>query len=142
MALSRNVRDAICTVLRITVESRVVSELHSGRTTSTKSITFANRVIPGNDKIYGGMSDQFIHIGTMHSDLKSAETLYEAEEPLAVIGSCMKALAWLFCVAAELVSVCEMPQARFWRIVHRRHEGNEIVLNPSDAELAEIREFN
>jgi hypothetical protein len=53
MALSRNVLETICTVLHLMVDPNAVNEFHAGRLKSTKSITFANRVVPGFGKLYG-----------------------------------------------------------------------------------------
>ncbi len=141
MALSRNVLETICTVLHLMVDPNAVNEFHAGRLKSTKSITFANRVVLGFGKLYGSLSDQFVHIGTMHSDLNPLTHYTSGEEPLAVIRSSAKSLSWLLYIAAELVFLEEMPHARFWKIIKRREYGNEVVFNPSDSERAAIREF-
>jgi SEC-C motif len=141
MALSRNVLETICTVLHLMVDPNAVNEFHAGRLKSTKSITFANRVMPGFGKLYGSLSDQFVHVGTMHSDLNPLKHYSNGEEPLAVIRSSAKLLSWLLYIAAELVFVEEVPHTKFWKIIKKRENGDEVVFNPSDTEWAEIREF-
>ena len=91
------------------VEPSALREFHAGRLKSTKSISFANKVIPGFGKIYGELSNQFVHVGTMHSSLNPVKAYNESEEPLSVIRSSMKMIAWLLYVAAELGPVVNYP---------------------------------
>ena len=109
MALSRNVIETTCTVFHLMVEPSALREFHAGRLKSTKSISFANKVIPGFGKIYGELSNQFVHVGTMHSSLNPVKAYNESEEPLSVIRSSMKMIAWLLYVAAELGPVVNYP---------------------------------
>jgi hypothetical protein len=136
MTLSRSVVETICTVMHLMIVPDAIREFHSGTFRSTRSIGIANKAMPWFGKMYGYLSDQFVHINPMHSGLNSLAPYKQGDDDLSVIQSNMRMLSWLIFVAAELVFVEETPQPRYWKIISQSDAGNAVTFSPSDDERA------
>ena len=134
--LSRSVIETICTVLYLMVSPKALREFHTGKLQSTKSISAAKQVIPIFGEIYGLLSNQFVHITTLHSKLELLTGYKKNDEDLTFIRSNVKTLAWLLFVATELTFIEMVDRPRYWKIVNRREEGNEVQFDPSEEEWA------
>lgn len=138
MTLVRSVVETICTALHLMVDPKALEEFHAGKLRSTRSIGAANKILPGFGRLWGDLSNQFVHITTMHSDLNPVRQYKGQDDDLITILMNMKIVVWLMLVTAELVFVEELEHPRHWKIVSRRTDGNEIAYDPSD----EVRAFD
>ena len=134
--LSRSVVETVCTVLYLLVSPNALKDFHSGKLKSTKSISAAKGIIPIFGQLWGFLSNEFVHITTMHSKLEPLAGYKEEDEDLSFIKMSIKTLAWLLYAATELTFIEMIDRPRYWKIVNHRHEGNEVQFDPSDEERA------
>jgi hypothetical protein len=134
MTLSRSVVETLCTVMHMMVDVNAVSEFHAGSLKSTRSVSAANKVLPVFSRMWGELSNQFVHINTMHSGLNRISSYKADDDDLSVIRMNMKLSVWLLYVATELAFLEYIEHPRYWRIAHQRGDENEIHFDPSDDE--------
>ncbi len=132
--LSRSVVEMICTVLHLMVDPDANQKFHLGKLKSTNSVSAANKVLPVFGQLWGELSNQFVHITTMHSNPNPLVIYDQDDEAIDFIKDNMKVLSWLLFVTTELVFVDEIDHPRYWKIVNFRADGNEIIFDPSEAE--------
>jgi hypothetical protein len=103
---------------------------------STKSVTAANKLFPVFGRIYGMLSNEFVHIGENQSAFERMGDYSKDDEGLSVILTSMKAVAWTIYVATELVFVEFVPHPRYWKIIAHREGGTsvEVKYDPSEEE--------
>lgn len=135
MSLSRGILETVSTVINLMVEPNATEAFHAGKLQSTKSIGIAKKVIPDFGRIYGYFSNEYVHIGSMHTNLNQTTPYKKGDEALGVIHLTMRMMSWLLFVAAELAFVEELEHTRYWKIVGQREAGSEIAYSPSNEEL-------
>lgn len=135
LSLGRSILETVSTVINLMMEPGATEAFHAGKLQSTKSIGVAKKVIPEFGRIYGEFSNEYVHIGGMHSNLNPITAYKKDDEDLNVIRLNMRMMSWLLFIAAELAFVEELEHTRYWKIVGRREECNEVVYSPSDEEL-------
>jgi hypothetical protein len=118
--LSRSVIETICTVLHLMVSPNALRDFHARKLKSSKSINVAKQVIPIFGNIWGLLSNQFVHITTLHSKLEPLTSYKDGDEDLAFIRLNIKTLAWLLFVSTELTFVEMVARPRYWKIVNHR----------------------
>jgi hypothetical protein len=141
MMLNRGVIETISTVLRLITDQKTLKEFYAGKFSSSKSIHAAKKVFPVFGHLYGMLSNQFVHIGERHSQVDPMGKYSKDEDDLSDILINMKITAWLIYVSTELVFCASVPQPRYWKILSRRQEGDEIMYTPSEAERQWQAEF-
>lgn len=141
MSLSRSILETVSTVINLMMEPGATEAFHAGKLQSTKSIGIAKKVIPDFGRIYGEFSNEYVHIGSIHTNLNQTTPYKKDDEALGVIRPTMRMMSWLLFVAAELAFVEELEHTRYWKIVGQREDGNEIAYSPSDEELKWQKEY-
>ena len=134
MTLSRSVVETLCTVMHMMVDAEAVRDFHAGSLKSTKSVTISSKVLPVFGRIWGELSNQFVHINTMHSGLNRLSDYKIDDEDLLAINMNMKLTVWLLYVATELAFLEDIERPRYWRIANRNADKNEVHFDPSKDE--------
>jgi hypothetical protein len=135
MSLSRSILETVSTVINMMMEPGATEAFHAGKLQSTKSIGIAKKVIPDFGRIYGEFSNEYVHIGSMHTNLNQTTPYKKDDEALGSIRLMMRMMSWLLYITAELAFLEDLEHTRYWKIVGQREEGNEVVYSPSDEEL-------
>jgi hypothetical protein len=134
MMLNRSVVETVSSVLRLTIDAKALREFYNGKFNSSKTIHAAKQVLPVFGPLYGMLSNQFVHIGEGHSQIEKIGRYSKDDEALSVILINMKITAWLIYVATELVFRASVPAPRYWKVLTRHPEGDEVMYAPSEAE--------
>ena len=135
MSLSRSILETVSTVINLIMEPGATEAFHAGKLQSTKSISIAKKVLPDFGRIYGQFSNEYVHIGSMHTNLNQTTPYKKDDEALDVIRLTMRMMSWLLFITAELAFIEDLEHTRYWKIVGQREDGNEIAYSPSDDEL-------
>jgi hypothetical protein len=141
MSLSRGILETVSTVINLMMEPDATEAFHAGKLQSTKSIGIAKKVIPDFGRIYGEFSNEYVHIGSLHTDLNQTTPYKKEDEALDAIRPMLRMMSWLLFITAELAFVEDIGHTRYWKIVGQRENGNEVVYSPSDAELKWQKEY-
>jgi len=114
------------------VSENALRDFHSGKLKSTRVISAAKAVIPIFGKMWGLLSNQFVHITTLHSTLEPLTHYTSDDEALSFIRPNMKTLTWLLSVATELTFIQFIKHPRYWEVVRKVEGGSEINFSASD----------
>jgi hypothetical protein len=134
MMLNRSVVETVSSVLRLTTDPKAFQEFYNDEFSSSKTIHAAKKVLPVFGHLYGMLSNQFVHIGEGHSQFQKIGKYSSDEEALSVILDNMKITSWLIYVATELVFCATVPEPRYWKVLSRHPEGDQVMYAPSEAE--------
>lgn len=129
-SLIRGVLETLSTVLYICRIPEALQQYHDGKLKSSKTIGAANEVIPDFGKLYGLVSNQFLHINKFHERLGDLMNYEEGDEALEFIVSNMKLTSWLIYVASEFAFIESVSEPRYSQVMGP----NTISYNPSEEE--------
>jgi hypothetical protein len=141
MMLARGVIENIATTIHLMMSPSALAQYHKGDLKSTKSVTAAGKILPIFGQMWGSLSNQFVHIGEMHSNINPLAAYKEMDESLHTIKYSAKIISWLLYIAAELVVIESLEETRYWKIKNTTKEGNEIQFDPSESERKWQSEF-
>lgn len=134
MVLVRSIIETIAVVIRLCADPKALASFYTGTLSSTKAITFADKALPVFGRIYGMLSNEFVHIGEFHSTFEFMGDYKKDDEDLKVILLNMKLITWVLYVATEMVFVEFLARPRYWKIIARHEEGTrvEVTYKPSE----------
>jgi hypothetical protein len=136
MVLIRSVFETVAVVIRLCADPTALANFYAGTLGSTKAVSAANKLFPVFSRIYGMLSNEFVHIGENQAAFEMIGDYSKDDEDLKLILTSMKVTAWVMYVATELVFIEFVPHPRYWKIV-ARHEGGtrvEVSYDPSERE--------
>lgn len=109
---------------------------------STRAISSAKRVFPPFGQIYGFLSREFTHIGTLHKQLTPIRAYTGNEESLRLNIQVLNTGIWMCYVSCELVFLNGVSHPRYWREVAEQVKGKTAyIYEPSDKERAWMADF-
>jgi hypothetical protein len=136
MVLIRSVIEAVAVVIHLCADPKALAKFYAGTMASTKAVTAANKLLPIFGRIYGMLSNEFVHIGENQSAFERMGDYSKDDEDLKLILTSMKVTAWVVYIATELVFVEFVPRPRYWKIVAHHEDGTrvEVKYEPSEEE--------
>jgi hypothetical protein len=117
MTLIRSVFEALAVVIRLCADPKALANFYAGDLGSTKAVSAANKLFPVFGRLYGMLSNEFVHIGENQSAFEVMGDYSKDDEDLKLILTSMKVTAWVMYVATELVFIEFVPRPRYWKIV-------------------------
>lgn len=143
MVLIRSVIEAVAVVIRLCSDPKALNKFHAGVRDSTKAVSAAKKVFPLFGHIYGMLSNEFVHIGELHSTFEKMGDYSNKDEDLKLIIESMKTTALVMYVATELAFIEFVPHPRCWKIVARHEDGKmvEIQYDPTEEQRRWLIEF-
>jgi hypothetical protein len=136
MVLVRSVFETIAVVIRLCADPKALANFYAGSKDSTKAISAANKLFPVFGRIYGMLSNEFVHIGENQAAFERMGDYSKDDEDLKLILTSMKLTAWVMYVATELVFIEFVPRPRYWKIVAHHEDDTRVEVNygPSEEE--------
>jgi hypothetical protein len=136
MVLIRSVFETVAVVIRLCADPKALVNFYAGTMGSTRAVNAANKLFPVFGRIYGMLSNQFVHIGENHAAFERMGDYSKDEDDLKLILATMRMTAWVMYVATELVFIEFVPRPRYWKIVTRHEGGTRVEVNydPSEEE--------
>lgn len=109
---------------------------------SPRAVSSAKRVFPPFGHIYGLLSREFTHIGTLHKQFTPIREYAGTEESLQLNIQLLAGGLWLCYVSCELVFLDCVAQPRYWRELPEQVEGKTAYsYEPSDEERTWMADF-
>ena len=90
MVLIRSIIETAAGVVRLCSDPDGLANFYAGTLSSTKAISGASKVFPGLGRIYGMLSNEFVHIGEFHAAFDFMGDYAKDDEDLKVILTNMK----------------------------------------------------
>lgn len=113
--VARSTVEMLAVVFHLRVRGEDAAKIQSGEMKSTKAVTTAKKVLPPFGQLYGLMSDQFVHISSLHLSMQPLVEYSERDESVQSALWAVQVVAWLTYVATELAFLDLVPRARYWR---------------------------
>ena len=106
----------ICaTVVHLLTQPDKLNNFRANKLESTKSISVANKQIPLYGKVWGLLSQKFIHIGSFHTDYYPLDEYSEKEEIPAKVTLGMLGFATLIlAITTELTFINVTKESKYW----------------------------
>lgn len=109
---------------------------------STRAISSAKRVFPPFGQMYGLLSREFTHVGSLHKQLTPIREYTGSEESLQLNIQFLTSGIWMCYVSCELVFLDVVSQPRYWRELPDQIEGKTAyAYEPSEQEQAWMADF-
>lgn len=109
---------------------------------STRAISSAKRVFPPFGQMYGLLSREFTHIGSLHKQLTPIREYTGSEESLQLNIQFLTSGIWMCYVSCELVFLDVVSQPRYWRELPEEVQGKTAYsYEPSAEEKAWMADF-
>lgn len=109
---------------------------------STRAISSAKRVFPPFGQMYGLLSREFTHIGSLHKQITPIREYSGSEESLQLNIQFLTSGIWMCYVSCELVFLDLVGQPRYWREMPEEEEGKTAYsYDPSTEEKTWMAEF-
>lgn len=136
MVLIRSVIETIAVVIRLCADPKALANFYAGTRGSTKAVNAANKLFPVFGRIYGMLSNEFVHVGENQAAFERMGDYSKDDEDLKLILTSMKVTAWVMYVATELVFIEFVPRPRYWKIVAHHEDRTRVEVNydPSEEE--------
>ncbi|GAA5542397.1 hypothetical protein [Brucella sp. NBRC 113783] len=120
-ALSRGIIETISTVLAIVMDGgRTLDKFHKGTLETTKTIGLAKKALPFIGKLNGSLSNDFVHIGSLHDSVDGPKRYQKGDERFDFVITLSRLTVLLLDIVTELIFSHEMESLRYWR---RKGEG-------------------
>lgn len=116
-SLARMVVETLATVLALATNPNALEQFHSGKLQSTKCVPWAKKTLPILPKLWGMLSNEFVHIGQAHANLEMPKKFSAEDEALGFILPSMLTVAWLLLVVTELIYADEGGELMYWKRV-------------------------
>jgi hypothetical protein len=129
MVVLRPVIETIAVVIQLCADPKALAKFYAGTKSSTKTVTAANKLFPVFGRIYGMLSNEFVHIRENQATFERMGDYSKDDEDLKLILSSMKLIAWVMYVATELVFIEFIPHPRYWKIVAHHDDGTRVEVN-------------
>jgi hypothetical protein len=135
--LARSSLETMNVAVYLCVKPNDLQRYEDGNLESTRCIGEVKRVLPRFGELYGELSEQFVHAGTMHA-LPSYSLTYKQHHP-AIDANLLilRRVAWMLYVATEFVFIEHFTEHRYFK----RQESGEYVYRPSANELEWLATF-
>ncbi|MBD8146732.1 hypothetical protein IFT37_00805 [Pseudomonas fluorescens] len=109
---------------------------------SPRAVSSAKRVFPPFGHIYGLLSREFTHIGTLHKQFTPIREYTGTEESLQLNIQFLTGGIWMCYVSCELVFLDSVAEPRYWRELPEQVEGKTAYsYEPSDEERTWMADF-
>lgn len=109
---------------------------------STRAISSAKRVFPPFGQMYGLLSREFTHVGSLHKQLTPIREYIGSEESLQLNIQFLTSGIWMCYVSCELVFLDTVSQPRYWREMPDQVAGKTAYsYEPSAEEKAWMADF-
>lgn len=129
-AIARGIVETVCTVMHIATEPGALQDFLDDKLSSPKSISIAKKVFPPFGPMYGLLSNQFVHINSVHAKFEPTAVYAKDDDALPFIISTLKAHAWMIYVVTELAFHNEVKEPRYWKAAPT----GGMIYDPSDEE--------
>jgi hypothetical protein len=136
-SLVRDVIETLSTVLYLCRIPSALQQYLDGKLKSSKTIAAAGQVIPEYGKLYGMLSNQFVHINKFHERLGDLAEYQENDEALSFILPNMRLTSWLIYVVSEFAFIESVGAPRYFKVI----APSMIAYDPSDEEREWMKEF-
>lgn len=111
----RSTVEMLAVVFHLRVRGDDLAKIRSGEMKSTKAVTTARKVLPPFGELYGLMSDQFVHISSLHLTMQPLVEYSERDDSVRSALWAVQVGAWLTYVAAELTYLELVANPRYWK---------------------------
>lgn len=109
---------------------------------STRAISSAKRVFPPFGQLYGLLSREFTHVGSLHKQLTPIREYTGTEESLTLNVQFLTSGIWMCYVSCELVFLDLVGQPRYWREIPVEDERHRAYsFEPSEEEMTWMADF-
>jgi len=125
-ALVRMVIETLATVVVLATKPEALAQFHSGKLSSSKCVSWANKSLPLLGPLWGMLSNEFVHIGLGHSTLEMPSKYSADDEALSFLRTSLVSSSWLLHMVTELVFSDETPELLYWT-----RSGDKVVFDPS-----------
>ena len=112
--LLRSTIETVSTVAYFLLDDDGYGKYISGKLDVNKTIKYGKQVIPPIGRIQGFLSNNFVHIGNLHSENNTVTEYDEMIEPLRINLGLIKAATWLVYVVIELAFYDYFDEHKFW----------------------------
>jgi hypothetical protein len=134
--IARSAVESLAVVLQLYGRPSFLADFHAGKLSGSKSVSYANKMLPLFGRLYGHLSAAFVHTGGMHAHLQRLVEYVPGEDALDYIVSNIRLNAWLIYAVSELVFFEFVGQPRYWKIIQETPEGTHFAYDPSEQERA------
>lgn len=110
----RSCIESLAVVLHLVQFQSDLEAYRKHRFNSTRAIASAKRVFPPFGKLYGLLSEQFIHIGRLHKQFTPLREYEASYEPLDLNMHFIATGVWMCYVTCELVYLGLISEPRYW----------------------------
>jgi len=110
----RSVIETIGLVAYFLIEEEGYKKYQEGNFDSNKTIKYGKEVIPPLGHIHGFLSNHFVHISDLHSEINVVTLYKEMIDPLRINLDTIKATIWSVYVASELVLYDYYDTHQYW----------------------------
>lgn len=114
-ALARMVVETLATVLALATKQDALEQFHAGKLKSAKCVTWAKATLPILPRLWGMLSNEFVHISTGHATLDMPKLYKPDDDALSFIMDTMVVMAWLLQMVTELVYADEKTDLSYWK---------------------------
>lgn len=118
--LLRSVIETVSTISYFMIEPEGYKKYVEGKLDVNKTIKYGKQVIPPLGNIHSFLSNNFVHISSLHGDFNIVTEYKEMTEPLSINLSMIKTAIWLIFIISELVYYDYVDKHLYWE----RLEGN------------------
>jgi hypothetical protein len=135
--LARNIVETIAVVAHLIQKREDLPLFRSGKIPSQRAISSAKEIIPTFGHIYGYLSNEYTHIGTLHYSIQAPQPYRSLTEPLTINLGLLRVSLWVMYVTAELLFIDLLEHPRYWENLG----GGAFRYAPSDREREWQKDF-
>jgi len=125
-AISRSIVEVLASVIVIVTDGTALEKFHAGKLPSTKCIGQAKKSLPLIGPLWGFLSNEFVHVGSLHATLELPAPYTTADERLEFLSNSILLNSWLIYVVTELVFHDEV-----W-CVYWKSDEQGVTFSPTD----------
>lgn len=138
----RSAIEAMAVALHLMQFSEDLQKHRDHKFESTRAISSAKRVFPPFGQLYGLLSNEFTHVGSLHKQLTPIRKYTGSEESLQLNIQFLTSGIWMSYVSCELVFLDSIGQPRYWRELAKQIEGKTTYsYEPSSEEKVWMADF-
>jgi hypothetical protein len=142
MLLIRQVLEICSTIIHISTDPKdeAIKDFHAEKFQSSKSIGPATRVVPIMGVLWGGLSEDFVHINSTHSRPRPVLPYQAADSDVDAVLTCLRMAIWICDITAELAFSQAKNENRYWK--QGMLNGREALkYDPDEKERIRIAKF-
>ena len=141
--LLRNILETISTTLHLVMTDRnELEKFEQGKLQSTKTIATAKKALPPFGQLYGILSEEFVHIGSLQREIQPLIHFSNEEKEIEHHIFYLKMTAWLLYITSELICSDVFPNTRYWKHIANNDIGQSAYsYAPSKEELEWAENF-